>query len=153
MLVRSDRYKEVSMSNARSSLADPANGYRFSRQQLIRVVAVGLSVWLAGALLLRWLGPMGVYDGAARIVLYALIIPGTLPIILLLPVLAGIKRSQIAAAAAFATATAILMDGLALAWFPGLYGETIAQHAGAGAAILWGGAVAIFLGFFLNRDQ
>ncbi|HIG23996.1 MAG TPA: hypothetical protein EYG02_00700 [Henriciella marina] len=141
------------MSNARSSLTGPANGYRFSRQQLIRIVVVGLSVWLAGALLLRWLGPMGVYDGSARIVLYALIIPGTLPIILLLPVLAGIKRSQIAAAAAFATATAILMDGLALAWFSGLYGETIAQHAGAGAAILWGGAVAIFLGFFLNRDQ
>lgn len=125
----------------------------FRRGQVARLVTLGLMVWLLGAVLLRWLGPLGAYEGAGRVALYGLIIPGTVPLILLLPTLTGIRRNQIAAGAALATATAILMDGIALAWFPTLYGETLAHHAGAGAAILWAGAVAILLGFACNRDQ
>ena len=128
-------------------------GWRgFSALQWARLVATGVVVWLLGALLLRFLAPLGAYNGLGRVLMYALIIPGTLPLVLPLPVLAGIRRSAIAAGTAIVVASAILMDGIALAWFPVLYGETVAQHAGAGAAILWGGAIALFLGFLCTRD-
>lgn len=124
----------------------------FTAMQWLRLVLTGLVVWLIGALLLRVLAPVGAYDGMGRVLMYALIIPGTFPVIFFLPLFAGIRRNQIAAGTAVAVAAAIAMDGIWLAWFPSLYGDTVAYHAGAGAAILWGGAVALALGFVCNRD-
>ena len=120
-------------------------------RQVFVCACLGAVLWLAAALLLQWLGPMGVYEGAARIWLYLLIIPGTLPFIGLIAKLARLARHQIGVGVALATMTAILLDGVALAWFPALYGGEVELAAGAGAVILWGGGVAMALGWALNR--
>ncbi len=136
-------------------MADPASSFGgrvpLSPRQALVCAALGAVLWLVAALLLRWLGPMGIYDGAARIWLYLLIIPGSAPFILLIARAAGLARSQIAIGAAFGTMTAILLDGIALAWFPALYGGEIEFVAGAGAVILWGGGVFMALGWVFNR--
>lgn len=109
----------------------------------------GAILWFAAALLLQYLGPRGAYEGGNRLLAYALVIPGTFPFVLVAQMLIG--RAKLALGLALATGTATLLDGIALAWFPALYGGEAGYVAGAGAAILWGAGVAIMLGFVWNR--
>lgn len=114
-------------------------------------VFLGALLWLVAALLLRWLGPQGVYDGTARLWLYLLIVPGTFPFLLMVERLAGLARHQLFAGVAVVTMAAMFLDGVALAWFPGLYGAGTALHAGAGGTILWGAAVGLALALWRAR--
>lgn len=133
--------------------ATQARRLPLSPGQLIRLIALGAALWLTAALLLRWLGPLGVYEGAARIALYSLIIPGTAPFIWLIAKIGGLARSELALGVSVVVAAAVLLDGLALAWTPTLYGGDLTLQAGAGAAILWGAGVALVLGFVFNRAR
>lgn len=121
-----------------------------STSQRLRCAVMGAVLWLFAALLLRWLGPMGIYDGWARVLLFAAIVPGTLPFVLLVEKTAALARSQLFAGISFGTATAVCLDGLALSWTPGLYGGE-AYLAGAGATILWGGGVGMFLAYLVGQ--
>ena len=122
-----------------------------STPQIVMLVALGAVLWFLAAIMLRALAPLGIYDGSNRILLYALVIPGTFPFVLIARKLARLAPDQMAIALAIATAAATLLDGLALAWFPGLYGSNTAQIAGAGAAILWGAGVGLVMGITMNR--
>lgn len=123
----------------------------FTANQLATLVMSGIVLWFTGALLLRYLGAVGSLQGASLMIVYAALIPGTVPIILLMRRLAKLADDQIALATSIIVASAILLDGIALSWFPALYGPGIAQTAVSGAIILWGGGVAIALGCWFNR--
>lgn len=125
----------------------------FTTRQLAIIVGTGVVVWFVGALVCRWIGDAGWYAGAARWVTYAALIPGTLPVLLLLRAIAGLRSDQMAMASAVATAAAITLDSVAIIVVPELYAANSENLASAGASILWGGAVAIFLGCWLNRVQ
>jgi hypothetical protein len=121
-----------------------------STRQTVISLGLGALLWLAAALLLNALSGTGVHDGAARVMLFAAIIPGTAPFILLIDRAAGLMRGQTGPGVAIAVAMATLLDGVALAWAPALYGG--ADHVDeAGSAILWGAGVAIALGFAYDR--
>lgn len=111
----------------------------------------GAALWLGAALLLLALAPLGVHQGAARVVMYLAIIPGTWPFVLLLKRVAGLVRGQVLPGVAVALMVATLLDGLALAFIPGLYGSSLADTAGAGAVILWGAGV--FLALAMQADR
>ncbi len=121
-----------------------------SSRQLLSTAGLGVSLWLAAALLIRLLAPMGVFEGSARVWLYALTIPGTVPFVFLVEKLAGLARTQVALGYSVATAAATLCDGVALAWYPDLYGGA-GVSAAAGAVILWGAGVGLALAFLRNR--
>lgn len=123
-------------------MPDPA----LTRRQIAILAALGAILWLAAALLLRALAPLGIYEGQGRVLLYAAIVPGTWPFVLLLIRAAGLRSGQALAGVAVALAVATLLDGLALAWTPWLYGTRVEEVAGAGAAILWGAGVFLVLG-------
>lgn len=130
-----------------------AGGGRFlplNSRQFAVSVALGVVLWFSAALLIRALAPMGVFEGAARIWLYVLVIPGTVPFVFLVEKLAGLGRTQIALGYSVATAAATLCDGVALAWYPDLYGGA-GVSAAAGAVILWGAGVGLALSFLRNR--
>lgn len=131
--------------------AAPHNLLLLSRRQAVIMVIMGVILWFLAAILLRSLAPMGIYDGMGRIGLYLLIIPGTYPFLRLLKKIARLGQGQIALGVSLATATATLLDGIALAWFPILYGTNIDHTAGAGGAILWGAGVGIMLGFWMDK--
>lgn len=131
--------------------ASASRGPGLSLRQSLIAIAMGASLWFLGALIIGWIAPLGAFDGWGRALTYALLIPGTLPFVLLIKFLAGLRGDQVFAGAALATGAAIALDGLAIPYFPGVYGS--APLADAGAVILWGGAVAIALGAFLNRPQ
>lgn len=129
--------------------APPIDGLNL--RQLSILAALGAILWLGAALLLGALAPLGIYEGMARVALYAAIVPGTWPFVLLLIRAAGLARRQALGGVAVALAVAMLLDGLALAWAPGLYGTTEAHVAGAGATILWGAGVFLVLGALAGR--
>jgi len=137
----SDRYESEVMSGR----------LPLTRSQITILAILGAVLWLAAALLLRALAPFGIYEGTARVILYLLVIPGTVPFVLLAKTMAKLAPDQIAIGLSVLTAAAILLDGIALAWFPRLYGSELAHFAGAGAVILWGGGVGLVLGFLMNR--
>jgi type IV secretory pathway TrbD component len=122
-----------------------------SQRQFLISVLMGIILWFVAAMVLRFMGPLGIYDGIARIILYVAIIPGTLPFVFLFQKVAGLTRQTLAIGFSVGTAAAIVCDGLALAWYPQLYGATVELHAGAGGTILWGGGVGLFLAFAMAR--
>jgi hypothetical protein len=119
------------------------------RQTAILVV-YGAIGWFAAALLIRFLEPFNVFDGTARIWTYLLIIPGSVPLVWIGRAIAGLAKVQLAVASAIFTGTALLLDGLAVAWIPWLYGTTTEHVLAGAAAILWGAGVAIWLGFLMS---
>ncbi len=141
------------MTDTTMTQQTPGGRLPLSAGQIITMAVFGAVLWLLAALTLRYLGPMGIYEGINRGVLYALIVPGTVPFVLLARWIGGLASNQIAIAYAVGTTSAMLLDGLALAWFPALYGGTPELVAGAGAAILWGAGVGQLLAFLFNRTK
>ena len=58
---------------------------------------------------------------------------------------------QIFTGVAVVTATALLIDGIVVAWFPAVYGGALPQVTNCAAAILWGAGVGLVLAFMLNK--
>ena len=119
-------------------------------KQLIILVLYGVMLWFLAAILVRTVGPMGALDGSARIITYALVIPGTVPAIWIGRALAGLTRDQTATALMVITATALLLDGIAHAWFPSLYGSDPVLRVRGAAIIFWGAGVGLVLGLIMN---
>jgi len=86
---------------------------------------------------------MGVYNGAGRIMFFALIIPGTVPFLLVTLRLAAIPRSQTFLVVSVMVMSAILLDGIALAWFSVLYQSNVHYIAGVGGTIFWGAGLVL----------
>jgi hypothetical protein len=115
------------------------------------LIVFGAIGWFAAALLIRFLEPFGALQGTARVWTYLLIIPGSVPLVWIGQAIARHTRVQRGLAAATFTGTALLLDGLAVAWIPWLYGSTTDHVLAGAAAILWGAGVAIALGFVMGR--
>ena len=121
-----------------------------SRRQILILAGMGAVLWLVFALLIRAIGPMGVFDGMNRVWLYLAVIPITWPAPAMARRLANLAADQHAIGMAVGTAAATMLDGLALAWAPWLYANTVELLAAAGAVILWGGGVGLALGFVFD---
>lgn len=117
------------------------------------LAVVGAALWFLAAILLRDIGPIGAFEGSNRILLYALTIPGTLPFVWLTQRIARLASNQIAIGIAVVTATALLIDGVVMAWFPEIYGTELPQVTNSAAAILWGAGVGLVLGFIMNKED
>jgi hypothetical protein len=136
---------------SRTSTPSASKHLPLGQTQLVTVIVMGVVLWFAAAMLIRILAPMGIFEGSARILLYLLVIPGTWPFMVLIQRVARLATDQIAIGVSVATAAATLCDGIALAWFPWLYGSSVEHTAGAGAVILWGAGVGLVIAFFMNR--
>ena len=119
--------------------------------QTFALALIGAAYWFVAALVVRWTATDWVGNNAMTAVVFILIIVATVPALLLGYRLAGISRSRASSGATVMTATAALLDGVALTWFPALYGSNPAVILGGAAAILWGAGVALVLGIMLER--
>jgi hypothetical protein len=120
-------------------------------RQMSVLLGIGTALWLGAALLLNALAAAGMLAGGARLIVYALVVPGTLPFVLMTRWLAGLAAGQLFAGVAVVTMTALLIDGVAVAFAPWIYGETETQVLAASAAVLWGAGVGLVLAALLNR--
>lgn len=121
-----------------------------TRRQLGILLGMGTLLWFVAAMLIRVIGPMGAFEGSNRVWLYLLVIPGTLPFVFIIRRVAGLAAGQTGLGVAVVTMAALLIDGVALAWFPWIYADTVELLAAAGAVILWGAGVGMVLGFAVD---
>ena len=128
------------------------NRIGLTTRQTILCTLIGAVLWFVAAMLLRALENTSAFEGSNRALLYAAVVVGTVPFIPMIRIIAGLPYDKVDIGVTLATATAMLFDGIALAWFPGLYGTTAFHVANSGAAILWGAGVAVMLGFGFTRQ-
>lgn len=122
-----------------------------TNRQLTILTLYGVLLWFIAAMLVRVLVPMGALDGWPRALTYALIVPGTVPTIWIMQKIAALARTQLGVATAVVTATALLLDGVAAAWFPALYADSAEGVLAGAAVILWGAGVGLVLGIVMGR--
>jgi hypothetical protein len=119
--------------------------------QTVALMVIGAALWFLAAIILGIIAPMGALEGSARAITYLLVIPGTLPFVILTRMLVQLRPDQLFTGNAVVTATALLIDGIVVAWFPSVYGGALPQVTNSAAAILWGAGVGLVLAFILNK--
>ncbi len=120
--------------------------------QTLFLMIIGAALWFLAAIILHIVAPMGALEGKARAITYALVIPGTVPFVWLTRMLVKLRHDQLAVGIAVVTATALLIDGIIVAWFPVIYGGALPQVTNCAAAILWGAGVGMVLAFIMNKE-
>jgi hypothetical protein len=129
-----------------------ASSENLTGKQSLILALYGAALWFLAAMLVRVLAPIGALSGVWQGVTYALIVPGTVPAIWIARAIAKLTRGQTAMGILVVTATALLLDGVAFAWFPSLYGPDPALWLAGAASILWGAGVGLVLGILMSRD-
>lgn len=119
--------------------------------QTIALIVLGAALWFLAAIILRVIAPTGALEGTMRAVTYALVIPCTLPFVLLARFLVGLRPDQLFTGVGVATMTALIIDGIVIAYLPAIYGGSLPQVTNCAAIILWGAGVGILLAFIFNR--
>ena len=129
------------------------NPPKLTTTQVAILTVYGAVLWLIAAMLVRIIGPMRALDGGWGALTYTLVIPGTVPAIIAARPLARLRRDQTLAGIVVVTATALLLDGIAHAWFSELYGTDPALIIKGAAVIFWGAGVGLVLAFAMNKEN
>ncbi len=115
--------------------------------RLAMLIGYGLMLWASGVLLLRWVAGAGLLDGDGwQMLVYALVVVGTVPCIPLGPWLAGLPRSETVRATAIVCATACAIDGLVIGFAPWIYADDPVMARACAGCLLWAIGVALALG-------
>jgi hypothetical protein len=123
-----------------------------SSRQFIIASVYGAVFWFIAAMFIRFGIPWGLYDrGLSNIVLFVASVPASVPFVVGVAAVAGLRRSQYVAGMAVADLTAMLLDGIALTWAGGLYGEPGADILPGAAWLLWGVGLSLCAAFVLER--
>jgi len=114
------------------------------------LVITGTVLWAIGVALLRWLAAMDWLSGAAHIIVYGLTVVGTVPLVPIGRVAAGLPPSETARSVAVVSLTALLIDGVVIGYFPWIYSADEATARLCAGALLWGVGVALALGLAMQ---
>jgi len=108
-------------------------------RQTASLAALGIVLWFLAALLIRYAGPAGLFDGGlASALLFALTIPAAWLLARLCRRTAGLTPGQLVPGVAVASLAGLLCDAMALTWTPALYGADAAHIVPAVAWLFWG---------------
>lgn len=103
-----------------------------------RFIAIGVVVWLAFLVFIRWVGTTAFVVGNPLLpLMFVLAIPLILVTIYLLSAITRVPIKEMPMPVFVMTFTALLLDGLAVG-FTGLYGQTAEQIQAGAAFLLWG---------------
>jgi len=119
-----------------------------TRAQSAIMAVYGAILWFLAAVIIRTIEPLGGQVVPGILLVYALMVPGFYPFILLARRIAGLRHDQTLIGVAIATGTAALIDAHALIFIPELYGP---KPTAAGATILWGIGVVLLMAAIMNR--
>ena len=110
------------------------NGRRLTRGQVLGLLGLAVSFWASGVGLIRLISWQELWGGLANAVLFVLSIPTAWLCIVSVRRLAGLAPAQVLTGTALITAVVALLDGVAMTWWPALYGGPALLAA---AWLLW----------------
>ncbi|WP_102127142.1 DUF5367 family protein [Deinococcus planocerae] len=116
------------------------------------LVALGAALWFLAAMMIRFLGPSVFVQGSAALPLvFVLSLPVAWAFLWVGLTLSGARGAAVLPAVVVMSFTAMLLDGLALTFFPALYGLPPASLLLAAAWLLWGVALTQVIAFVWPR--
>jgi hypothetical protein len=124
-----------------------------SPKQWAFCVGYGFALWFGAILLVRTIGPLGALSGLGLVISFVLLIPGTLPAVLLTKKIVGPFMDQLLVGVSIISAIALLLAGVGFSFFPGLYGASPTDALAASGFILWGGGVGLVLGVMMGKAR
>jgi hypothetical protein len=123
-----------------------------SAKQLLVLVALGAGLWLGAALAIRNIGPFVLDASIANVLLFLGFVPVALLLVFVCGRFANLHQKQLVEGIAVMVAAAILMDGIALTWWPDFYGNTSVLRERGAAALLWGAGATMAGAVLLGRS-
>lgn len=117
-------------------------------------VGIGALFWLIGVLFIRFAGPIFFIEGSLLLlVLFAASFPASWLPIKLGEVFGKVKSHALITAVLIMNTTALLLDGVALTWFPSIYGVTGSALVLAAGWLLWTFGVGLLLALFIPTTK
>ena len=128
-----------------------AGAGRLDVRRSVGLVVYGGAAWAAAAGLVHLLNGYGLLRGVGNLAMYIVAVPLLWGCVVLARRGLRLAGGQLVAAMALATTAALMLDGVAVMWFPGLYGPDAPAALAGAALILWGAGVGQALAFILER--
>jgi hypothetical protein len=122
--------------------------------QVSILVLQGIVEWYLAAWFVKHVGPLGIFQGPSQAIIYGLAVPAVLAAVLLARWSVSFPREATLLPTAIVASTAMLLDGLALAWFQRpVYGDNSAIVAAGAGWILWGVGISIIIASALSMKR
>lgn len=121
------------------------------KRKIVLSVTLGAIFWFVAALIVRFSGDSVFAENNLYIIpMFVMLFPLSYFFILISLKVAHLQKSELIKSVSIITLTAMLLDGIALTWFRGLYSDKYeVSHHGA-AFILFGVGVGLSLAYFLS---
>jgi Family of unknown function (DUF5367) len=117
-------------------------------------VGLGVLAWLIGVLFIRFAGTMFFVEGSLWLVgLYLLTVPVVWLTIVSIARIGKLSRLKTLMAIVIMNFTATLLDGVAIAWLPSIYGLQASSQLLAAAWLLWFVGVSLYLSLMMARSE
>lgn len=119
--------------------------------KLALFVALGVVFWFNAAMIVRFSGTHVFTENNTNLIwMYLLAIPITVLSIILTKFLSGFPYNALLKPVVIMTLVATILDGIALAWFGGLYGDSHEVRLYGAALILWAAGLGLLIAFILE---
>ncbi|WP_424952993.1 hypothetical protein [Deinococcus sp.] len=127
----------------------PGSSLSRAPMRLPLLAALGVTFWFLAAMTIRFLGP-GVFvpGGSLLPLVFLLTLPVAWAFVWLGLLLSGARGAAVFPAATLMTSVAMLCDGVALTFFPALYGLTSVPLLLGAAWILWGAGLIQLMAYW-----
>ena len=127
--------------------------YALAPGQLATVVVLGVVLWFAAAMAVRFGSAAGFFGPSASVIAFAVAIPICWLSVLLVKKVARLEAGQTLPGIAIGTAVATFCDGIGLTWGHGLYGADPTMTTFGAAWILWGVGLFLLFAYFDDHRQ
>ena len=144
--MKSQQFNSTTAIDSRSELTT-----ELTTAKVIILMLQGVVEWYLAALAVKYVGPIGIFEGLWLPIMYVLSIPLLLPAVLFARWSVGFPAKQTLIPVAIVSATALLLDGIGMGMFrPLIYGHDPLIVLAGGSTIFWGVGVALFIALIMS---
>jgi hypothetical protein len=122
--------------------------------KLALFVALGVVFWFNAAMIIRFAGTRVFTENNPNLIwMYLIAIPITVLSIILTKFLSGFSYNALLKPVVIMTLVATILDGIALSWFGGLYGDSQEVRLYGAALILWAAGLGLLIAYILENRK
>ena len=141
-----------SVEQGSSAIVAAATG-KLRSGQAVRLTGLGILLCFGGALFIRYGIPAGLFGGRSGVVLFVLCVPLALTLVWTGERVGALRQDQLISGIALMSAVAVLCGGIALTWFPVLYGDNPVSHYLGASWLLYDVGVNLIMALFISSRR